>query len=192
MKRLALILVTTLACCVTSYAQLQLKAGDVFICQSTTLRNPDNSSGPALGQFACYGTLQPASELRYEIFENNTADPVLCSGSFSEARTYGYIGGCQSLGAWQDFQGVVRLTMLKGTAEIKYLYFGAGIPTGTSFRSYEAYVFLPSPTYTLTVSNSGLGSVSPSGSIFGGGDPAMVLTATPSNDWEFVNWSGDA
>src|SRR5262245_66136888 len=193
MKRLALILATTLACGVTSNAQLQLKSGDVFVCQFTTLGNPGNSFGPpARGQFACYGTLPPASELRYEIFENNTADPVLCSGSFSEPRTNVYLGGCQSLGAWQDFQGVVRLTMLKGTAEIKYLYFGAGIPTGTSFRSYEAYVFLPSPTYTLTVSNSGLGSVSPSGSIFGGGDPAMVLTATPSNDWEFVNWSGDA
>src|SRR5262245_3691677 len=132
MKRLALILVMTLAGGVTIYAQLQLKSGDVFICQFTTLRNPGNSSAPALGQFACYGTLQAASELRYEMFENNTNDPVLCSGSFSESRTYGYIGGCQGLGAWQDQQGIVRLTMLQGTAEIKVVMFAAAIPIGNS------------------------------------------------------------
>src|SRR5262245_34222916 len=83
MKRLALILVITLACGVTSYAQLHLKSGDVFICQFTNLSNPDTRSGPpARGQFASYGTLQPASEFRCEIFENNIADPVLCSGVF--------------------------------------------------------------------------------------------------------------
>src|SRR5262245_43627798 len=160
MKRLALILVITLACGVTSYAQLHLKSGDVFICQFTNLSNPDTRSGPpARGQFASYGTLQPASEFRCEIFENNIADPVLCSGSISDPRTNVYIGECQSIGAWKDFQGVVRLTMLQGTAEIKFLYFGAVI--SNSFRSYDGYlvysayaVFPPVPTHTLTVSNS--------------------------------------
>ena len=169
MNRALLTLVTTLACCVTSHAQLHLNGGDVFVCQFTTLRHTFSGGGADHGGFGIYGTLEPSSQIRCEMFENNISDSVLCSETFSEPRTNVYLGGCQSLGAWQDQQGIVRLTMLLGTAELKFLYFAAAIPSGNLFRSYEAYAVFP-PAYTLTVSNNGLGSVN---------RPGASLVATP-------------
>ena len=197
LKRNLLILVATLSCCVASQAQLHLNAGDVFIYEFRTLRpSPPfaQNSSPAIGLFNVLGGIQPGTEFRCDMLENNIADPVLCSAS-SGLQTNGNLAQCVRLGAWQDQQGVTRLTMIQGTAVIDRLQFfvqtpGSSEPIHTVFEYVAEAIFSVVPTYTLTISNNGLGSVSRPGGIFGG-DPVIALSATPSNDWQFLNWTGD-
>src|SRR5262245_4120920 len=161
--RLALILVTMIACCVTSPAQLHLKTGDVFVYQFTTLPWFDNRSSPAIGgQFYTYGNIQQGGQLQYEMFENAVAGPVLCLRTSEFQFDNGYIGDCQSDRAWQDLQGTIRLTMLQGTADISRLNLSAQRLSAY----YQADANFPAvPTYTLAISNNGPGSVNAPGNI---------------------------
>jgi len=51
--------------------------------------------------------------------------------------------------------------------------------------------FTPIPTYNLTTSVTGSGTVSPSGGIYDEGT-VVTLTATPNTGYQFSHWSGDA
>lgn len=46
------------------------------------------------------------------------------------------------------------------------------------------------PTYTLSTSVVGEGSITPSGGTYEEGE-TVTLTSTPSQHWLFNNWSGD-
>jgi hypothetical protein len=52
-------------------------------------------------------------------------------------------------------------------------------------------VFVEVPTYTLSGSVSGSGSISPNSGTFSQGE-VISITATPDAGWKFDNWSGDA
>jgi hypothetical protein len=56
---------------------------------------------------------------------------------------------------------------------------------------------LIAPTYLLTASTPGGGSVGVSPAAYSGGNryvsnTVVTLTATPSNGWSFLHWTGDS
>ncbi|WP_372808810.1 PEP-CTERM sorting domain-containing protein [Pontiella sp.] len=66
--------------------------------------------------------LDPGESLILSLFENNEAEPVIRSSSFSATR-HSFSGGGLYLGdlsyiPWQDKQGILRIDVLSGTVEI--------------------------------------------------------------------------
>jgi hypothetical protein len=61
-------------------------------------------------------TLPPGTGLRYEMFENDFSEQPICAGVVGPGSAIPFHVGCGADNAWQDLQGIVRLTMLGGSA----------------------------------------------------------------------------
>jgi len=132
------------------YAQLVLNPGDAWLYDFSNL--PKTGSTPVFGtnpggsfQFSINGsTFQNGDMLRYEMFENSSTEPPICSGTMSSAPPFDRT--CSSDFSWQDRQGAIRLTMLSGSVEVDSITITA-ITSGPSLSSYDvnSVSFTPVP-----------------------------------------------
>jgi len=145
MKKLTLIAIVGF--CLTSEAELVLNQGEVLTYEFQSLRLAETSFGdnPAIGVFFVLNQNNPfGGQVRYEMFENSLGESPICSGV---ANSGDIIMECSGLGAWQDLQGVIRLTGLQGGAHLDRLQFlvqrpGNSEPFHPVF-TYRADVLLP-------------------------------------------------
>ena len=141
-------LVAMLACSLPAGAQgtFVLNAGDsaVFafngLPQISTLPN-SGLSAFSVQAFALSGPV--AAGFRLEMFENSISEMPICTvqatGPWSDPEW-----ACFAPGAWQDLQGVGRLTMLTGSARFDEVIAEVQIPAGAGVGQYGA-VLTPVP-----------------------------------------------
>src|SRR4051812_39452762 len=110
MKRALLSGGAILALCLPAFSQLVLNSGDVWTYSFNDL--PRTGSVPAFGnnpngffQFSVNpSSFNAGDQLRYEMFEDTPAGPVICSGVMNMPS---FTPSCQSDFSWQDRQGSV-------------------------------------------------------------------------------------
>ena len=160
MKRLVFI-ATLWAAGLPAYSQLVLNAGDSWTYQFTALPRIITGSGPTplLGgyYFSLSGYEVGADLLRIEMFENSLAEAPIYSALLNVDPA---IDSCSKTGAWADFQGVARLTMLSGSATLDDVTFYHQQPTGSDSwtRNELRVVPVPEPT-TWSLLAIGMGLV---------------------------------
>lgn len=133
-------------------------------------------------------------EVRYAATSDRPADLI------QNGATVGGLSLPQS-GAWDSY--TTQSTSVYLSAGVSTLRLeatgGSGLPnidylqlTGPGIAAADCNGTEPPPqTYTLNVSVSGSGSVSPNGGTYSAGE-VVTLTASPGMDYVFSNWSGDA
>ena len=155
MSRIMFIGVGLLTCSFSVFGQLVLQPGDVYTYQFNTLPQTGLVSafgtdpGGSVSFQVNSGSFQNGDSLRYEMFENSIAEQPICSGTMSSAPPYTNL--CKSLSAWQDVQGVFRLTMISGSVTVDSFYLEV-IKPGPSLSSYNVYsaTIVPvTPTHPL-------------------------------------------
>jgi hypothetical protein len=166
MKRIILFTFTLLVACAPSHSQITLNAGDTFTYQFSTLPfyNPD--------PFAAVGSLwsvdiPPFSAnspltIRLETFENDLNENPIASRVFDSTELPGFsVLAIDAIGAWQDLQGAVRITMLSGSWQFNALYISAALPTAGGDPDLYLLQFTPVPEPAtislLLVSSLGFG-----------------------------------
>jgi len=119
MKTINATCLALLASCLAAQSQLQLTSGEVWTYEFTTL--PFVRTDPGFPSFAyCqyftlgFTPLGAGNMFRYELFENSVAETPFASGTASVSPAF--FQAC--IPAWQDRQGVVRVTMLSGSATL--------------------------------------------------------------------------
>jgi hypothetical protein len=131
-----------------SHGQVTLQPGDVYTYTFTNL--PLVVPGPVteapVGGFtASVSSFDPATEqLLVEMFENSTSEAPLTSFMQED-----FIDGASWLNAWADFQGVVRLTMMTGSATLESLTFFHDAPTGLGTTDRYELTVVPARTVLL-------------------------------------------
>src|SRR5439155_8244398 len=80
---------------------------------------PINPGGIAFVLFGA-DAFDLGDSLRLDIFENSLSDPPIVSVGYVAPATVVDIGAG---GAWQDFQGIVRVAMLSGSADVLGIHF---------------------------------------------------------------------
>lgn len=117
MNTINLTCVTLLITCLSGQSQVLLNTGESFIFEFASLPlDHIDSTGVVpvlLGGFgvgtSIFGT---SASYRLEMFENSASEAPLMSSDFP--------GGLGVIGAWQDLQGVARVTMLNGSMQLNY------------------------------------------------------------------------
>jgi hypothetical protein len=132
------------------HGQLVLNPGDSWTYPFSAL--PKTGSAPVFtstpgGIFdftVDNATFQNGDMLRYEMFEKDTSESPICSGTLSSAPS-GQVS-CESDSAWQDLAGTVRLTMLAGSVTVDSVTVESIVP-GSNLSAYDVYssTFVPSP-----------------------------------------------
>jgi hypothetical protein len=159
MTKLATIAAGFPACGLPLFAQLTLNQGDIFTHQFSSLPyfgfrdlNPSLGEAPtARFTFSILPeTFQNGEVVRFEMFENSVFDTPLCSGELSAVPPE--FGTCTAVGAWQDLQGSIRLTMLSGSVTVDDIGLLAetvrpGVPVRPDFLPVDGWViyFVPVP-----------------------------------------------
>ena len=159
MKRLVFI-ATLWAAGLPAYSQLVLNAGDSWTYQFTALPQLITGSGPAalLGgyHFGLSDYEVGTDLLRIEMFENSLAEVPICLVLLDAAPA---IDSCSETGAWADFQGVARFTMLSGWATLDDVTFYHQQPTGSDSWTRNELRVIPVPeptTWSLLAVGMGL------------------------------------
>ena len=93
-------------------------------------------------------SLSAGESMRLEMFENNLSEPPLTSVMAAAPSTWAVVGS--GPGAWQDFQGIVRATMLSGEVDVSYAQFTV-IP---GFRVCNTIVAVPEPHFSVVATLS--------------------------------------
>jgi hypothetical protein len=145
-------------------ASLLLPAGESYTHQFNTLPFSSTGGGPPIG-FASFGwmgaVLPGVNEVRVEMFETSVAQAPLSSITVFQS-----VSGLQSigtnlsaLGAWQDLQGVVRISVLSGSFSISDLDFASGVPFGDHLNIYHQHLsfeVVPEPSPALLCMTAGI------------------------------------
>lgn len=147
-----------LGICLPAYSQVVLNTGDTFTYEFNTLPFVEVASGPLMipagfFSFTLSGIGDPdLNQLRYEAFENSTAETPLCSGIWGIDP-----GRCEFPASWRDFQGVVRFSMIRGSATLETMTFHVEtVRDMVSHNVYESVVVpVPEPS-TVTLLACGL------------------------------------
>ena len=162
MKILGFACIFILSLCLPSYSQLVLSPGQVWDYSFDNL--PKTGSVPVFGnnpggtfQFTVNSSsFQPGDMVRYEMFENSSAEAAICSATMSS--TPPFDASCTRDFSWQDRQGVIRFTMESGSITIDSITLKA-IVAGPSLSSYDVYstTFTPVPEpRTMTLAGLGI------------------------------------
>jgi len=154
-KIIPLLLCGTIALSLTCTGQLQLNTGETYTYQFDTL--PLTFQFPPEGHFfngrvsvsLNPATIETGDSLRLDMFENNLGEAPICSTTLSGN------GVCTANLAWQDLQGVFRLTMLSGSVEVSRI--SLQVVTSTTFQpgagEYDlAFTPVPEPSPTALLS----------------------------------------
>lgn len=150
MNKVARIFTALVAFSLPVRAQLVLNAGDSWTYPFSALPKTGSVSvftstpGGILDFTVDSSTFQNGDMLLYEMFEDNTSGPVICSGTLSSAPPPKI--SCVRDFAWQDVQGAIRLTMIAGSISVDSVTVEAIVP-GPSLSSYDVYssTFVPTP-----------------------------------------------
>jgi hypothetical protein len=131
MRRSFLSALGLIAACVTTHAQLTLNSGDVFTYEFTSLMPVSGDPGPLnpLGNYSAIlnpVTVQPGDTIRLEMFENSLTEAPIDSRTWVNQS----LVICQAPNAWDDLQGVIRLTMLSGSVTVDVITLRALTPSG--------------------------------------------------------------
>jgi hypothetical protein len=132
------------------YGQLVLNPGESWIFPFSALPKtgtvPVFTSTPSgiLDFTLDNSTFQDGDILLYEMFENDTSELPICSGTLSSAPPEKI--SCESDFAWQDVQGAIRLTMLAGSVTVDSVSLES-IVAGPNLTAYDVYsaTFVPTP-----------------------------------------------
>jgi hypothetical protein len=141
-------LATLFVSALMGHSQVTLQPGDVYIYTFTNL--PQVVPGPVIdapagGLSVSVSSFDPATEgLLVEMFENSTSEAPLTSFTMGDV-----MGGTSWANAWADFQGVVRLTMVTGTATVESLTFYHDAPTGLGTTDRYQLTVVPPRTVLL-------------------------------------------
>lgn len=133
---------------VSVQAQLLLRAGDVFVFtfDDLPLTGSSPNSFPPFSDFLFSlvpGSFQPGTRLRYEMFADNTGEAPARS-SVLAIEPAGEVG-LQSLGTWDDRQGAIRLTVLKGALVVNAISIGVWRFLDDNTYSLYSTNFVPAP-----------------------------------------------
>jgi hypothetical protein len=149
MKRLAMI-ATLCAASLPAYSQIVLNAGDVWTYEFTSLPHVVSGTGEAsllAGFFFELSGYEVGPDLLFaEMFENSTNEACICTAILN---TDPPIDSCAEVGAWADFQGAVRFTMLSGSATLERVTFYYQQPTGPD--TWTRYEFTVAPARGATL-----------------------------------------
>jgi hypothetical protein len=116
------IFVVLLAACLRGEGQLLLHPGDQWTYQFEVLprtgsTNSFLASPGGSFEFTVDGsTLQDGDLLTYEMFENNTNEAPICSGTMTLGSSLTL--ACNAPGAWQQLRGAIRFTMVTGSVTV--------------------------------------------------------------------------
>jgi len=147
MKPTNLLLATIMAICITARSQgVILNTGDSYTYEFSSLPLQGTTTYVFLGGHTAFGldaaSLTPGYAMRFEAFENSDGETPL----FSAIRTVDHqFVGADLAGHWLDHQGVVRFTMLSGTAKLVWLDFDVFMPLPTSGSEVYHLDFVPVP-----------------------------------------------
>ena len=143
-----------------AYSQFVLNAGDSWTYQFAALPQIISGSGSAAllgGYYFGLADYEVGTDLlRIEMFENSLAEAPICSALLD---TDPAIDGCSATGAWADFQGLARLTMLSGSATLEDVTFYHQQPTGSDSWTRNELRVIPVPeptTWSLLAVGMGL------------------------------------
>jgi hypothetical protein len=131
-----------LAGCFRGESQLLLNPGDQWTYQCDVLprtgsTNSFLASPGGSFEFTVDGsTLQDGDSLIYEMFENNTNEAPLCSGTMTSRSSLTL--ACNAPGAWQQLHGAIRFKMVAGSVTVDRVSLQA-IVSGPSLSSYDVY-----------------------------------------------------
>ncbi|PYK58216.1 MAG: hypothetical protein DME21_16130 [Verrucomicrobia bacterium] len=120
MKTIPVLLVMLLGLDLPLHSQIGLNAGDAYTYEFTTLPRSGTAFSPPRGCFGFDMSIPAGAQVRYEAFENSVADVPWLSGETTDARQSLFTCGGQ---VWRDLQGVVRFTMVSGSAQLNSIQF---------------------------------------------------------------------
>ena len=149
MKTAPFLLLAAFTLCMPARGQMLLNTGESYIFNFSTLPLHNTTGYVFLGGTAAFSldptSLSPGYEMQFDVFENNISETPLFSSIRSASDAF---VGADLPGAWQDHQGVVRFTMLSGTATLDTIYVTAFTPmqNGGSDAYFETYVPVPEPS----------------------------------------------
>jgi hypothetical protein len=137
------------------HAQLVLDAGDTWIYPFSDLPKTGSvsaftSTPSGMFEFTLdNSTFQNGDMLLYEMFETDTSELPICSGTLTSAPA-GKIS-CERDFAWQDLQGAIRLSMLAGSVTVDSVSLEAIVP-GVSLTNNDVHsaTFVPAPEPSST------------------------------------------
>jgi hypothetical protein len=136
------VFVLLLAACFRGEGQLLLNPGDQWtypfdVLPRTGSTNAFIATPGGSFEFTVDGsTLQDGDSLLYEMFENNTNEAPICTGSVTLGSSP--TPACSAPGAWQQLHGAIRFTMVTGSVTVASVRLEA-IVSGPSLSSYEVY-----------------------------------------------------
>lgn len=94
--------------------------------------------------------LPPGTVLRYEMFENGTAEQSICTGFITETNPNPSVAACDADNAWQDLQGAVRLSMLSGSVTLHSISLQVGRFSGGQYQRWMGgVVATPDPRLNI-------------------------------------------
>jgi hypothetical protein len=136
------VFVVLLAACFRGEGQLLLSPGDQWTYQFEILPRTGStnsflaSPGGSLEFTVDGNSLQNGDSLTYEMFESNTNEAPICSGTMTLGSSLTL--ACNVPGAWQQLHGAIRFTMVAGSVTVDTVRLQA-IVSGPSLSSYEVY-----------------------------------------------------
>ena len=147
---------------ITVSSQVVLTQGETFTYEFSSVlfgAPTAGSGGPSIGSyFLGAGSVTPETRLRIEGFENSVTESPLFS-VFGNG--FGGGGGGTAFGAWQDLQGVLRVTALSETIVLDRLsmVINRPAPGGTGAETFSAVIVVPEPSVGALLAASGIASV---------------------------------
>ena len=149
-------------------ASLLINAGESYTQQFDTLPFVATGTGTPMprANFEWLGRVLPGmSEVRVEMFENSAADVPLYSGTVVRS-----VAGLEPIGAtwivpnaWQDLQGIVRISVVSGSFSVSDLDLASSLqvdPTHESlYRQHFSYEIVPEPSSAILLVPIGLSVV---------------------------------
>jgi len=110
-----------LGACLTGQSQVLLNAGESFTFEFTSLPLHHIDKTDVRGVFSLEISDWTTGRFLFEIFENNVNEAPIRNTDFPS----GFIPS----GAWQDLQGVARVTVFNGSVTLNSLSFRVTIPS---------------------------------------------------------------
>lgn len=131
-----------------------LNAGDSYTYEFSNLPDYNTTQYVFLGAQAAFSldpsSLSPGYQMRFEVFENSVSDTPLFSSICSASNQF---VGADLPGDMLDLQGVVRFTMLAGSARVAWFDLAVFKPlqTGGSDVYFQQVVPTPEPSVIALV-----------------------------------------
>jgi hypothetical protein len=143
MKLIQTTSILVLALAASAHGQVLLNTGDVFTYQFTSLPAAVTASfpvqAPAGGFSFSLSSFDASGDVLFvEMFENSTNESPV-ETFVTEALT----DGTAIYGAWADFQGVVRFTMLAGSVTLESITFFHEVPLDAESRQLRQVTVVP-------------------------------------------------